>query len=234
MASISSQSEDQLGGTMSILVRQKRDHVRLDELLQRLEAAPASEQPAVLQQVYRLVFPHAFAEEAVLWPVIRKVLHDGDQLTLDVEREHQEINELVARLDQIPLDDPSRSELLDRIVDWLRQDVRDEEDVLLPRLQEALSATQLRRLGVAWEVFRRTSPTRAHPVVSRRPPGQTASAVPLTVLDRTRDILDDGARRSARLAPALRGTSEVLGHAARRVERLPLFRTGERHATHRG
>ena len=234
MRSIANQTEDELGGAMSILVRQKRDHVRLDELLQRLEAAPVSQQPELLSKVYRLVFPHAFAEEAVLWPAIRRALPDGDQLTLDVEREHQEINELVARLDETPLGDPSRPELLGCILDWLRQDVRDEEDVLLPRLQEALSTTQLRRLGVAWEVVRRTSPTRAHPVVSRRPPGQTASAVPLTLLDRTRDVLDEGARRSARVGPTLRATSDVLGHAARRVEQLPVFRAGERPATHRG
>lgn len=35
---------------------------------------------AVPHRIYRLVFSHAFAEEAVLWPTIRSVLHDGDAL----------------------------------------------------------------------------------------------------------------------------------------------------------
>jgi hypothetical protein len=233
MRSISEQTEEELGGPWSVLVRQKRDHVRLDELLHELEAAPRRRQPGVLQRIYRLVFPHAFAEEAVLWPALRKALPDGDRLTLAVEEEHQQINELVAELDETSWDDPARDALLTRIVDWLRQDVRDEEDVLLPRLQEALSVKELRRLGVAWEALRRTSPTRAHPVVSRRPPGQTLSALPLTVLDRSRDVLDAGARRSERLRPVLESVSRVLGRGARRTEHLGVFRTGERPETHR-
>ena len=233
MTSIADQSEDQLGGALSILVRQKRDHQRLDRLLERLDAAASEDQPAVLAEISRLVFPHAFAEEAVLWPALRRVSADGEELTLDVELEHQEVNELFARLDRVPLDDPARPALLAEIVDWLRRDVRDEEDVLLPRLQEALDERQLRRLGLAWEVVRRTAPTRPHPDVSRRPPGQTASALPLTVLDHARDLLDGVARRTSRGAPVLTGASTALGAAARTVERFPGFRVGERPETHR-
>lgn len=72
----------------------------------------------------------------------------------------------------------------------LGEDVRDEEDVLLPRLQEAVAPAQLRRLGVAWETVRRTAPTRPHPVVARRPPGNVAAAVPLAMIDRLRDGVD--------------------------------------------
>ena len=227
------QSEDQLGGALSVLVRQRRDHDRLDRLLHRLDAAALEDQPGVLAEISRLVFPHAFAEEAVLWPALRRVSSDGDDLTLDVELEHQEVNEFFARLDRMPLHDPARPVLLSEIVDWLRRDVRDEEEVLLPRLQESLDERQLRRLGVAWEVVRRTAPRRPHPDVSRRPPGQTASALPLTVLDHARDLLDGVARRASSVAPVLTGASTAIGAATGRVERSPAFRTGERRATHR-
>jgi hypothetical protein len=81
-----------------------------------------------------LVFPHAYAEETVVWPVIRRVLPDGDALTLRVEREHQEINELVARIDAEPAG-TARDTLIAQVAGLLRQDARDEEDVLLPRLR---------------------------------------------------------------------------------------------------
>jgi hypothetical protein len=71
----------------------------------------------------------------------------------------------------------------------LDDDVRTEGDVLLPRLQQRLDPLPLRLLGVLWELVRRISPTRPHPVVSRRPPSQALSALPLTVLDRGRDNL---------------------------------------------
>lgn len=125
-------------------------------------------------------------------------------------------------------DDPERAAVLDRLTVVLRDDVRDEEDVLFPRLQEVVSTRDLRRLGVLWEIVRRVAPTRAHPVVARRPPGNVISAVPLSVLDRLRDLLDTGTRRGPkRAAPALRTASRGLTHAAHRVERLPLLRIGE-------
>lgn len=232
MESLSQQSVDQMGGPGSVLARQKRDHVRLDQLLDRLEACGPADEDDVLRDIYRLVFPHAFAEEAVLWPVMRRLLPDGQALTLEVEQEHQEVNELVTAIDRLPVGDPERDSRLRRLVEVLREDVRDEEDVLLPRLQAKLSPPQLRALGVAWEIVRRTAPTRAHAVVSRRPPGNTASALPLSVIDRSRDALDRAASRGIR-AEAARSASVRLGRFALRIEHLPLFTRGEDPSTSR-
>jgi hypothetical protein len=101
----------------------------------------------------------------------------ADALTLQVEKEHQEVNELVTALERDGQDHPERSARLARLVEVLREDVRDEEDVLCPRLQEALDPAQLRRPGRQWEIARRVSPTRPHPTVSRRPPGNALSAL---------------------------------------------------------
>ena len=234
LRSLAEQDAAQLGGRFSVLNRQKRDHVRLDELLTELAATEPAEQRGVLLALYRLVFPHAFAEESVLWPVLRRVLPDGEALTLQVEQEHQEINEIVTGLDALDLTDPARAGLLDRLAEVLREDVRDEEDELLPRLQQELSTAELRRLGVLWEVVRRVAPTRAHPVVARRPPGNVVAALPLTLIDRTRDNLE---RVALHLPPAaerrLAGLDRRLGQAARLVERLPVMRAGEHPTTRR-
>jgi len=226
--SIATQSVAELGGPVSVLARQKKDHVALDGLLGALGRTAGDAQDDVLRRIYRLVFSHAFAEESVLWPVMRRVLPDGHALTLDVEREHQEVNELVTRLEGMGHDDPDRPAVLDRLVAVLREDVRDEEDVLFPRLQEAVDGRALRRLGVAWEVVRRTAPTRAHPVVARRPPGNVLAALPLSLIDRLRDVTELAARRGpARMSAAAASTSSVLRRLAHRVERLPVLRIGE-------
>jgi hypothetical protein len=235
MRSLSEQTGAELGGAVSVLTRQKIDHVKLNGLLAELDAtAPAAQDP-VLRRIYRLVFPHAFAEESVLWPAIRRVLPEGGQLTLQIEQEHQEVNELVTALEQRPVDDPERPQILSRLVEVLREDVRDEEDALLPRLQAALTVGQLRVLGVAWELVRRTAPTRAHPVVARRPPGNVAAAVPLSVLDRLRDLVDYAHQNGqTRGRSALRTASERLTTLAHRVEELPIMKRGEDPTTHRG
>jgi hemerythrin superfamily protein len=233
--SLAAQTVAELGGAGSVLARQRRDHVELDALLRRLEATAGAEQDEVLTEVCRLVFSHAFAEEAVLWPAVRAALPDGEELTLRIEREHQEINELIRRLETSRHTDPGRTELLDRVVRLLDEDVRDEEDVVLPQLQSVLAPQELVRLGRSWEAVRRTAPTRPHPVVARRPPGNVLAALPLTLIDRSRDALDRLARRAPGPAAQVAvGVSAGLRTAADVVERLAPLRTGEDASTRAG
>jgi hemerythrin superfamily protein len=232
--SIAHQTVDELGGPGSVLVRQRDDHIELDRLLHELDGTTGAMQERVLRKIDRLVFSHAFAEESVLWPVLRRALPDGEALTLRVEEEHQEVNELVTTLETTPHGDPRRSELLTRLVAVLREDVRDEEDVLFPRLQERVDAAELRRLGRQWELVRRVSPTRPHPTVSRRPPGNALSALPLSVLDRARDLVDAGVQHGpSAVAPAGKAVSHGLAVLAGLVEKLPPARKGDRPPTSR-
>jgi hemerythrin superfamily protein len=232
--SIAKQTVAELGGPTSVLVRQRTDHEKLDRLLTELQASSGTAQEEVLTRIDRLVFSHAFAEETVLWPVLRRVLADGEQLTLRVEQEHQEVSELVAAVERDGAADPRRADRLSRLVEVLGDDVRDEEDLLFPRLQERLSTAELRRLGWRWEFARRVSPTRAHPTVSRRPPGNALSGLPLSLLDRTRDLVDAGVRRAPhRFAPAGRAVSQGLAGLAGLVERMPPARKGDRPPTSR-
>ena len=69
--SLAEQTDDELGGPRSVLTRQKRDHVELDRLIASAATTTGSARSAVLNDLCRLVFPHAFAEEAVLWPALR-------------------------------------------------------------------------------------------------------------------------------------------------------------------
>ena len=230
--SIADQSVYELGGPASVLVRQRRDHGELDALLELCRRATGEEQQDALNRTCRLVFSHAFAEEAVLWPALRRALPDGDVLTLRIEREHQEICELVAELERSRPGDLGRDELLGRVIDLLRQDVRDEEDVVLPRLQTAMDTAALRRLGRTWALVRRAAPTRPHPVVSRRPPGNVLAALPLTLVDRSRDVLDRAARTVPEpVARASRAASRGLAAAAGTIERLPPLQRGEHPST---
>lgn len=226
--SLAGQNLEQLGGPYSVLTRQKRDHIELDRLLHRIDASSGTDRQDYLTELCRLVFPHAFAEEAVLWPAIRKMVPGGEQLTLEIEREHQEINELFTELEKLPVDDPRHRALWPRIEAVLREDVRDEEDRLLPMLQDVADRRTLVQLGWAWEAVRRTAPTRPHPVVARRPPGNALAAAPLTVLDRARDHLDRGARHSAgRRRGVFTTVSAGLARIAGLIEHVPPLTRGE-------
>ncbi|MGC3000626.1 hemerythrin domain-containing protein [Streptomyces sp. G35A] len=185
---IKDQTVEQLGGQSSVLARQRRDHVEMDRLMDSYRVtAPGEDRERILRELVQLVFSHAFAEETVLWPAVRRTVPDGEELTSRVEEEHQEINDLVADIERLDVGDPEREEKVLRTFSLIRQDIRDEEDLLLPRLQEAMDTTELRRIGTAWETMRRTAPLHPHPVVPRRPPGNAILGVPLSLYDRTRD-----------------------------------------------
>ncbi|MFI9152437.1 hemerythrin domain-containing protein [Streptomyces sp. NPDC053367] len=193
---IKDQTVDQLGGSGSILVRQRREHEEMDRLMDQYPTLDDMHQrEQVLKQLVQLVFSHAFAEETVLWPAVRASVQDGEELTTRVEDEHQQINDLVAEIERDPAGDPGREDRVRRAFGLIRQDIRDEEDLLLPRLQDATHTARLRALGTTWAAVRQTAPTHPHPVIPRRPPGNALLGVPLSVYDRLRDIL--GMRRSA-------------------------------------
>jgi hypothetical protein len=110
--SIAGQSIEQLGGRRSILARQRADHERLSRLMagaRATEEAGGRAHAVALRAVARLVFTHAFAEEAVLFPAARRALPQGDPLTARIESDHQQVNELVTRLDASSPADPGHS-----------------------------------------------------------------------------------------------------------------------------
>lgn len=193
--SITHQSAEELGGEASVLARQRRDHAELDRLMEvYVGSRPSEDRQQTLEDIIQLTFSHAFAEETVLWPTLRRLAEDGEDLTSRVEQEHQEINDLVAAIERTHPADPRHDELVEQAFALIRQDIRDEEDLLLPRLQEALGhdSARLRRLGTTWETVRRTAPTHPHPAVPRRPLGNVLAGVPLSMFDRARDMLRSG------------------------------------------
>lgn len=79
MRSLAQQTVEELGGRWSILHRQKQDHVKLDWMLVRLTDSSGDDRGALLNEICRLVFTHTFAEEAVLWPALRRSLDGGEE-----------------------------------------------------------------------------------------------------------------------------------------------------------
>lgn len=220
--SIARQSVEELGGYGSVLARQRRDHAELDRLMSLYESGAGSreERLRTLKAVVRLTFSHAFAEETVLWSALRRLVPDGQELTARVEAEHQRINDLVAELERTDPDDPRHDGLAAEAFALIREDIRDEEDLLLPRLRDAVDAARLRQLGAAWETVRRTAPTHPHPAVPRRPPANALLGVALSAFDRARDLFPAGVRaprgRTALAVAAGLGTLWLISRGVRR------------------
>lgn len=185
--SVAAQSFEELGGRESILVEQRLDHAVLDQLM--AEAERAADPWALAEAVAELsqrALRHAFAEETVLFPACREHLGaEAEAWTADVDAKHQEINELLQQISGADID-ADVSAAVARVCALIRADAREEEDALLPRLQEVLDPEALRALGSAWQAARVAAPIRPHPRIPRRPPANALAAPVLTVTDRLR------------------------------------------------
>ncbi|WP_432494553.1 hemerythrin domain-containing protein [Kineococcus gypseus] len=222
---VADQSEDERGGPGSILSRQSRDHADLDALMRAHDAETDPDaRGRLVAELAERALRHAFAEETVLFPAYRHHLPEqGEALTAHIEGDHQRVNELLVQLQDADPRSAGYDALVRRTFETIRHDARDEEDDLLPRLQRVASPQELRAIGAAWEVQRRTSPTRPHPGVPRRPPGNVLAGVPLAVSDRVKDaaehLLGPRAARGAGRAAAVAGGALALGLAVRALRR---------------
>lgn len=183
-------SVDQLGGPASLLLRYQRDHLALDVLLRQASSSSDRDGRDALRLALRLALGHSHAEVATLCPLLRRDGTAGSALADSVEERGQRLNELAATLDRTPTEDPSWSVLADGVVAELRRRVRDNEEVLLPRVRRAVSDLQLARLGIWWDLAVHTAPTRAHPLLAPRMAGRVVRTLPLTAFDRARDRVD--------------------------------------------
>lgn len=171
----------------SIVELQKRDHAYMNELFDRYNNG--ADREGTFRELVSLVATHAFAEEEVLFPVARRVLAEGNPLTGDIEDKHQRINDLLREMETMTPTDSGFEARVEELFPILRSDAREEEDVLLPALSSTMSDAQLKELGAAWLAAKKTAPNRAHPHVSRRPPGNALSGLVLTPLDRIRGVI---------------------------------------------
>jgi len=214
LTSVADQSETERGGPGSILSRQSADHAVLDEFMHAYDAEPdADARGRIVAELGERALRHAFAEETVLFPAYRKHLPgDRDELTAHIEGDHQQINEMLKDLQRADPRSASYDAEVRRAFAVIRHDAHDEEDDLLPRLQQVAGPEELQAIGAAWEAARIGSPTRPHPKVSRRPPGNLVAGAGLAVSDRVKDAFDALAPiGSARRAAAQGGVAGLVG-----------------------
>lgn len=176
---------------MDALELLKHDHRMVEQLLRDYGAAASAEQRAgVAEILVRELSKHAAVEELTVYPLARKVLPDGAE---EIDRHlagHMGVKKTLLALDRLPDKSGDRAGLL---VAELRQEieehVREEEEVLMPRLREALGQQALDELGREVDRAKRTAPTRPHPHAPDRPPALAAAAPVAAIYDRLRDRL---------------------------------------------
>ena len=138
---------------------------------------------------------HSVAEEMYLYPAARRALPDGDQVADRGIEEHADIERILKDLEGVDPADRMFDELIGRLYVDVQDHVAREERELLPRVQDACDADELRELGELVARTNAAAPTRPHPSAPDTPPQDLVLAPGTGMIDKLRDALTGGDAR---------------------------------------
>lgn len=138
----------------------KQDHRTADEMFVRFEqASDRQEKATILQEIVAELSRHAAIEEAILYPAIRELVPDGEELVLHADEEHLEVKMVLAELERMTPDDEEFESKAMQMIGDTRHHVSEEENEILPKLMESCSEDQLMELGRQLMEAKQTAPT---------------------------------------------------------------------------
>jgi hemerythrin superfamily protein len=167
------------------------DHREVEAVFAELEGGQGTPEHRrqLVDHVIAELVRHSVAEEEYMYPAAREALPDGDEMANHELEEHAEAEKLMKELDGLDATDPKFDQLLGKLMQDIRHHVEEEENDLLPRLQEACSAEQLLDLGEKVQQAKKMAPTHPHPSAPDKPPANKILGPGAALVDRMRDAL---------------------------------------------
>jgi hemerythrin superfamily protein len=110
----------------------KREHRNVEEMFEQYRRQPDD---ALARRIAEALTLHTEAEEAALYPQLRKYVDGGDDLAADAEYEHATVKSQIARLYEAPPTD--LAPLVRNIEQNVANHVRREEDEIFPAMRES-------------------------------------------------------------------------------------------------
>ncbi|WP_067683011.1 hemerythrin domain-containing protein [Nocardia miyunensis] len=177
---------------MDVLTVLLADHNVVLRLLRSLERAPREVEQARADLVTSLVITesgHEAVEEQYFWPLVRKMVPDGDVLADHAIEQEKTGKYLLRRLEDGPVGSPEFEEALATFVPAAREHINFEQTRVWPLLRQFCSTEQLEVVGEKMAAARKLAPTRPHPKTPAHPVVQKAGGMAVAALDRVRDLV---------------------------------------------
>src|SRR4051812_23268440 len=130
------------------------DHREVEQLFDRYRQ---THDDVVAHEICDALTMHAEVEEQVLYPELRRIVDDGDDLANDAEAEHATMKLIIARVFESP--PPDLRPVIDELRETVEHHVSNEERNLFPRLMDAGADGDA--LGQKLEAVRGESPSRS-------------------------------------------------------------------------
>jgi len=140
------------------------DHREVEALFAQLEKLPSGDPTRrdLLNRVTIELVRHSVAEEVYLHPTVRRLLRGGNRLA-DMEiNEHADTEELLKILQGLDVAAVEFDITLSQLMAEMYDHMRDEEEVLFPKVRRAALREELVELGRNLDEARRRTPAHQH------------------------------------------------------------------------
>lgn len=176
--------------TDDIVTELTKDHDEVRAIFAKLRQDPAPQQreELVREMTVELV-KHSVAEEVHLYPLIREVFPEGDQLADHEIEEHAEVEKALKSLEKMDPSDAQYMSTVHTVIDDVTHHAQEEEDDVFPRLRQTCSPEQLRELGDKIRATKKVAPTHPHPSAPDTPPANKILGPMAGLVDRVRDAV---------------------------------------------
>ncbi|NKX49284.1 hemerythrin domain-containing protein, partial [Arthrobacter deserti] len=140
------------------------DHGEMLELLGQIEGTPgAGQRRDLADTVIAEIMRHAVAEEMYVYPAIKEHVPNGEEEVEHDKQEHDEIVQVMKRMEDIDASDPAFMDLVRQPEALLRHHMDDEESEQFPKLRASIPGGKLIELGEKVQTAKKLAPTRPHP-----------------------------------------------------------------------
>jgi hemerythrin superfamily protein len=167
------------------------DHREVEQFFKQYEAATNDAGVAhhAAEQIIRELSIHAAVEEMILYPLIRRIDPAQNDLVDHSLEEHQEVKELLAKVDGRPANDPDVRQTMKELKASVEEHVAEEEGKLFPALRSHVKQDELMEVGEKMAKAKAMAPTHPHPNAPNTPPGNIVAGPLAAMADKVRDFL---------------------------------------------
>ncbi|MUN64244.1 hemerythrin domain-containing protein [Kocuria sediminis] len=140
------------------------DHRDMLELIGQIKGTPEpARRRELADTVIAEVMRHAVAEEMYVYPAVEKHVPNGAEEVEHDKREHDEIVQVMKKLEDTDASGPAFLDLVGELEAQLRHHIDDEESDQFPKLRAGIPAGTLVELGEKVQTAKKLAPTRPHP-----------------------------------------------------------------------
>jgi hemerythrin-like domain-containing protein len=194
---------------IALLTRDHREVEALFKQFEKLTDRAVKSKKNIVTKIIRELAIHSAIEEMLFYPAVRMAGMKADtragegaaDTVLESLEEHHIVKWTLSELEKMKPDDERFDAKVQVLMESVRHHIEEEQDELFPKAKTLLGQEMLEELGERMAKAKKLAPTRPHPRAPDQPPGNMVAGAMSAVLDRTRDLARDAARRMIRKKP---------------------------------